>query len=62
MAVFDFVTLTDLFQVLRRPSSHGGGILDLVMTNVPDLCQVSVGTSGGRCDHSPKQQSNVDTT
>ena len=35
MAAFDFSTLTDCSQLIRRPTHRGGGILDLVMTDVP---------------------------
>ena len=52
VAAFHFATLTDCSQLVRGPTQRGGGILDLVLTDVPDLCQVSVGPSVGRSDHS----------
>ena len=52
MATFDFSTLTDCSQLLCGPTHRGGGIDDLDLTKVPDLCQVSVGPSLSRSDHS----------
>ena len=45
--------MTDSSQLAcRRPTHQSGGTLDLVLTNVPELCQGSVGPSVGRSDHS----------
>ena len=39
-------------RVLVRGSTHrGGGILDLVMPDVPDVCKVRVGCLIGRSNH-----------
>ena len=35
VAAFDFATLTDCSHLVRWPTHRGGGILDLVLTDVP---------------------------
>ena len=54
VAAFDFATLTDCShsQLVRGPTHQDCGILNLVLTDVPDLCQVSVDSSVCRSDHS----------
>ena len=37
---FDFATVSDCDQLVVGPTHARGGILDLVMTDVPDLIQV----------------------
>ena len=50
-AAQDFATMTDCAQLVRESTHRLGGILDLVMCNVPDLCQTFVGGCIGRSDH-----------
>ena len=52
VVAFDFATLTDCSQLVRGPTHRGCGILKWALTDVPDLCQDSVGSSVGRSDHS----------
>ena len=52
VAAFDFATLIDCSQLVRGPTHQGGGILDLILTDVPDLCQFSVGPSVNKPDYS----------
>lgn len=52
VAAYDFASVTDCSQLVHVPTHRGGGILDLVMTNVPDLCRVEVQGCIGRSDHS----------
>ena len=40
MAAFDFATVADCSQLVNGPTHRAGGVLDLVLTNVPDLCDV----------------------
>ena len=42
VAAFDFATVADCFQLVNGPTHRAGGVLDLVLTNVPDLCNVHV--------------------
>ena len=39
----DFSNLTDCTQMVRGPTHRAGVVLDLVLTNVPELCRVAVG-------------------
>ena len=50
-AAQEFSVLADCAQLVRGPTHLAGGTLDLVMTNVPDLCKVNVGGLLGP-DHS----------
>ena len=51
VAAFDFATVTDCSQLVNGPTHRAGGVLDLVLTNVPDLCNVHVHGNVGRSDH-----------
>ena len=51
VAAFDFATFADCSQLVNGPSHRAGGVLDLVLTNVPDLCNVHVHGNVGRSDH-----------
>ena len=51
MAAFDFATVADCSQLVNGPTHWAGGVLDLVLTNVPDLCDVHVYGNVGRSDH-----------
>ena len=42
VAAFDFATVADCSQLVNGPTHRAGGVLDLVLTNVPDLCNVNV--------------------
>ena len=48
VAAFNFATVSGCDQLVAGPTHERGGILDLLMTDVPDLIQVAVGNS----DHS----------
>ena len=50
MAAFDFATVADCSQLVNGPTHRAGGGLDLVLTNVPDLCHVHVHGNVGRSD------------
>ena len=52
VATCDFVSLSGCTQLIRGSTHRAGGILDLVMSNVPDLCKVLVGCPIGRSDQS----------
>ena len=52
VAAHNFSSLSDCTQLVRGPTHVGGGVLDLVLTNVPDLCRVVVGGPIGKSDHS----------
>ena len=52
VAARDFASLTDCRQLVTGATHQGGGVLDLVLTNVPDLCDVQVGSPIGNSDHS----------
>ena len=51
----DFCNLSDCTQMVAGPTHRLGGVLDLVLTDVPDLCNVSVSAPIGRSDHSHLQ-------
>ena len=51
MAAFDFATVADCSQLVNGPTHRAGGVLVLVLTNVPDLCDVHVHGNVGRSDH-----------
>ena len=51
VAAFDFATVADCSQLVNGPTHRAGGALDLVLTNVPDLCNVHVHGNVGRSDH-----------
>ena len=51
VADFDFATVADCSQLVNGPTHRAGGVLDLVLTNVPDLCNVHVHGNVGRSDH-----------
>ena len=51
VAAFDFASITDCTQLVSGPTHRDGGVLDLVLTNAPDLCRVEIGSSVGRSDH-----------
>ena len=51
VAAFDFATVADSSQLVNGPTHRAGGMLDLVLTNVPDLCNVHVHGNVGRSDH-----------
>ena len=52
VAVFDFATVSGYDQLAVGPTLARGGILDLLMTDVPDLMQVAVVAPIGNSDHS----------
>ena len=52
VAAFDFATVSGCYQLVVGPSHAPGGTLDLLMTDVPDLVQVSVVAPIGNSDHS----------
>ena len=49
VADLDFATIADCSQLVNRPTHRAGGVLDLVLKNVPDLCDVHGNI--GRSDH-----------
>ena len=51
MVWLDFATVADCSQLVNGPTHRAGGVLDLVLTNVPDLCNVHVHGNVGRSDH-----------
>ena len=51
VAAFDFATVADSSQLVNGPTHRAGGVLDLVLTNVPDLCNVHIHGNVGRSDH-----------
>ena len=51
VAAFDFATVADCSQLVNGPTHWAGGVLDLVLTNVPDLCDVHVHGNVGKSDH-----------
>ena len=51
-AALEFATLSGCSQLVRGPTHRDGGVLDLVLTDVPDLVKVSVRAGIGRSDHS----------
>ena len=52
VAAFDFATVFGFDQLVVRPTHARGGILDPMMTDVPDLIQVAVVAPIGNSDHS----------
>ena len=52
VAAFDFSTVSGCDQLVVGPTHALGGILDLLMTDVPDLIQVAVVAPIGNSDHS----------
>ena len=52
VAAFDFATVSGCDQLVVGPTHAGGGILDLLTTDVPDLMRVAVVASIGNSDHS----------
>ena len=51
VAAFEFATVVDCSQLVNGPIHRAGGVLDLILTNVPDLCDVHVHGNVGRSDH-----------
>ena len=51
VAAFDFATVTDYSQLVIGPTHRAGGVLDLVLTNVQDLCDVHVQGNVGISHH-----------
>ena len=52
VAAFDFATVSGCDQLVVSPTHARGGILDLLMTNVPDLIRVGVVAPICNSDHS----------
>ena len=52
VAAFDFATVSGCDQLVVGPTHAHGGTLNLLMTDVPDLVQVSVVAPIGNSDHS----------
>ena len=52
VAAFDFTTVSGCDQLVVYPANARGGTLDLLMTDVPDIVQVSVVAPMGNSDHS----------
>ena len=52
VAAFDFATVSGSDQLVIGPTHARGGILDLLMTDVPALIQVAVVAPIGNSDHS----------
>ena len=52
VAAFDFATVSGCDQLVVGPTHACGGILDLLMTDVPDLIRVAVVAPIGNTDHS----------
>ena len=51
VAAFDFATVADCSQLVNGPTHMVGGVLDLVLTNAPDLCDAHVHGNVGRSYH-----------
>ena len=51
IAAHNFASLSDCSQLVQGATHRAGGVLDLVLTNVPDLCNVVIGGPIGRSDH-----------
>ena len=51
VATFDFATVSDCSQFVNGHTHRARDVLDRVMTNVPDLCDVHVHGNIGRSDH-----------
>ena len=52
VAAFDFTTVSGCYQLVVGLTHAHGGILDLLMTDVPDLIWVAVVAPIGNSDHS----------
>ena len=52
VAAFDFAIVSGCDQLVAGPTHARGGILDLLMTDVPDLIRVAVVAPFGNSDHS----------
>ena len=52
VAAFDYATVSGCDQLVVGPTHARGGILDLLMTEVPDLIRVAVVAPIGNLDHS----------
>ena len=52
VAAFDIVTVSGCDQLVVGPTHARGGILDLLMTDVPDRIRVAVVAPIGNSDHS----------
>ena len=52
VAAFDFATVSGCDQLVVGPTHARGGILNLLMTDVPDLVRVAVVAPIGNSDHS----------
>ena len=52
VAAFDFATVSGCDQLVVAPTHARGGILDLLMTDVPDHVRVAVVAPTGNSDHS----------
>ena len=52
VAAFDIATVSGCDQLVVGPTHARGGILDLLMTDVPDLIWVAVVAPIGNSDHS----------
>ena len=50
--LLDFATSSDCRQLVTGPTHRLGGTLDLLLTNVPDLCRVTTNAPIGNSDHS----------
>ena len=48
----DFASLSDCEQMVMEPTHIGGGVLNLVLTDVPDVVGVRVSSPVGASDHS----------
>ena len=51
VAAFDFATVSGCDQLVVGPTHASDGILDLLMTDVPDLIKVAVVSPIGNSDH-----------
>ena len=51
MAALDFATVAACSQLVNRLTHGAGGVLDLVLTNVPDHHNVSVHGNVEKSDH-----------
>ena len=51
VAAFDFATVSGCDQLVVGPTHARGGILYLLMTDVPDLIQIAVVALIGNSDH-----------
>ena len=51
-AAYDFASSAACCQLVDGPTHIAGGTLDLVLTDIPDLVKVVVGSPVGTSDHS----------